>query len=133
MIAAESARQWIDMGDAFRGGANGIVNRRVARWPNDFKIGNPAVAFDAYFREDGTRVCWIDIGRLRPLAVETVVQHAAVPTELRLNGRAAAVSAAAAAGCSRFLSARRFVRRRAWFRKIDIFFRRRFRRCFRDD
>src|SRR6266480_3070957 len=83
---SESVGQWLDAADPICERFDGFVEIAASRWPNDLETRNPAVFFDSKFHEHGifgSRRC--ERRRLDPFAIKAVVQHAAVPAELRFS------------------------------------------------
>src|ERR1700686_481677 len=97
MIAAtESCGQRINLCDVLGDGCNRFVYSRVAARLDDFKIGNAPVFLNPQFHQHVKFFARRSDRRwLHPLAVEPVMQHAAVPTELRLTAAAARMSTVA--------------------------------------
>jgi hypothetical protein len=89
---AEAGRRRVNLADAFCYRGNGFVHYHVFRRLDDFESGNAAVFFDSNFHECRNFDTGSDGGgRLNPGAVKTVVQHIAIPAELRCVAPAARV------------------------------------------
>src|SRR2546423_6216974 len=115
MIAlAESVRQWSHATNAIRQIFDRVVELGVSGRPNNLEAGNLSIFFYPQFYEDGIFSSGArSRRRLGPFAVQAVMQHSAVPTELRVV-RAATSATAARPRCSSFtcavLSRRAFLR-----------------------
>ena len=91
--AAEAGRQRINLRHLFRNRLDRLIDDTDPGWLYDLEIGNLPVFFDSNFDERrDLRACWNTRRRLHPFAVETVVQHVAVPTKFRCSSRSAAAA-----------------------------------------
>src|SRR2546423_8435690 len=102
---AESVRQWFHATHAIRQSFDRVVELGVSGWPHNLEAGNLSIFFNPQFYEDGV----FSSGargrrRLSPFAVEAVMQHAAIPTELRIV-RTPTSAAAARPRCDSFTRA----------------------------
>src|ERR1700719_4130712 len=91
MVAlTESVGQWLDSANAIGERFDRFVEVRISRRPDDFETGDAAVFFDPKFYQHRIfRPCGRNRSRLNPFAIKTVMQHAAIPTELRFTTRPA--------------------------------------------
>src|SRR4051794_20352161 len=105
LAVAEAGGEGVDLVDSIGGFEDGVVHNAVAGGIDDLALENVAILRDADLelgheflgRAD-------DRGRLLPFAIEALVNHAEVPSELR---RAAARAGSFAGRAGAFASARR--------------------------
>ena|SRR5213595_1176355 len=83
MIAATQASwQWVNLGHAFRDRRHRFIYHDVFGRLDDLEIGNSAIFLDSDLDERRNFIAGSDVCcRLNPGAVETIVQHVAIPAE----------------------------------------------------
>src|SRR4029453_13356403 len=83
-------RRWVNLRDAFCEHCHRFVDNHVLRRLDDFEVGNAPVFFDSNLNERRDLGAGSNGGRrLNPCAVETIVQHIAIPSEFRCASPAA--------------------------------------------
>src|ERR1043166_8517652 len=87
---AQTVWEGINLCHTFADRRDGLINDHVSRWLNDLKLRHAPILLDADLYQHGNLVAgWRRRCRLNPGAVKTIVQHVAIPAELRRRTRAA--------------------------------------------